>query len=76
MWEPRRLTNLWYSTACYRDSLVGGDYEDNGTVFLNADFEKGTRNTYNSVTNLMFNCEAGDSPLSILRYNWERHSSI
>jgi hypothetical protein len=21
MWESRRLTNLWASTACYRDSL-------------------------------------------------------
>jgi hypothetical protein len=21
MWEPRRLTTLWASTACYRDSL-------------------------------------------------------
>jgi hypothetical protein len=20
-WEPRRLTNLWYSTPCYRDSF-------------------------------------------------------
>jgi hypothetical protein len=22
MWEPRRLTNLWASTACYRDSFT------------------------------------------------------
>jgi hypothetical protein len=22
MWEPRRLTALWASTACYRDSLI------------------------------------------------------
>jgi hypothetical protein len=22
MWEPRRLTNLWSSTACYRDSFT------------------------------------------------------
>jgi hypothetical protein len=22
MWEPRRLTNLWASTACYRDSFI------------------------------------------------------
>jgi hypothetical protein len=22
MWEPRRLTNLWASTACQRDSLI------------------------------------------------------
>jgi hypothetical protein len=22
MWEPRRLTTLWASTACYRDSLA------------------------------------------------------
>jgi hypothetical protein len=22
MWEPRRLTNLWASTICYRDSLT------------------------------------------------------
>jgi hypothetical protein len=22
MWEPRRLTNLWASTACYRDSVT------------------------------------------------------
>jgi hypothetical protein len=22
MWEPRRLTTLWASTACYRDSLT------------------------------------------------------
>jgi hypothetical protein len=22
MWEPRRLTNLWASTACYRDSMA------------------------------------------------------
>jgi hypothetical protein len=22
MWEPRRLTNLWNSTACYRDSFT------------------------------------------------------
>jgi hypothetical protein len=22
MWEPRRLTTLWVSTACYRDSLI------------------------------------------------------
>jgi hypothetical protein len=21
MWEPRRLINLWASTACYKDSL-------------------------------------------------------
>jgi hypothetical protein len=21
MWEPRRLTTLWASTACYRDSF-------------------------------------------------------
>jgi hypothetical protein len=21
MWEPRRLTNLWASTACYRDNF-------------------------------------------------------
>jgi hypothetical protein len=23
MWEPRRLTTLWASTACYRDSVTG-----------------------------------------------------
>jgi hypothetical protein len=23
MWEPRRLTTLWASTACYRDSFTG-----------------------------------------------------
>jgi hypothetical protein len=23
MWEPRRLTTLWVSAACYRDSLAG-----------------------------------------------------
>jgi hypothetical protein len=22
MWEPRRLTTLWVSTACYRDSFT------------------------------------------------------
>jgi hypothetical protein len=22
MWEPRRLTTLWASTACYRDSFT------------------------------------------------------
>jgi hypothetical protein len=22
MWEPRRLTNLWASTACYKDSFT------------------------------------------------------
>jgi hypothetical protein len=22
MWEPRRLTTLWASTACYRDSFI------------------------------------------------------
>jgi hypothetical protein len=22
MWEPQRLTTLWSSTACYRDSLI------------------------------------------------------
>jgi hypothetical protein len=22
MWEPRRLTTLWVSTACYRDSFI------------------------------------------------------
>jgi hypothetical protein len=22
MWEPRRLTTLWASTACYRDSVT------------------------------------------------------
>jgi hypothetical protein len=22
MWEPRRLTILWASTACYRDSFI------------------------------------------------------
>jgi hypothetical protein len=22
MWEPRRLTTLWASTACYRDNLA------------------------------------------------------
>jgi hypothetical protein len=22
MWEPRRLTTLWASTACYRDSFA------------------------------------------------------
>jgi hypothetical protein len=22
MWEPRRLTTLWASTACYRDSCT------------------------------------------------------
>jgi hypothetical protein len=24
MWEPRRLTNLWLSMTCYRDSLLLG----------------------------------------------------
>jgi hypothetical protein len=22
MWEPRRLTNLWASTTCYRNSFI------------------------------------------------------
>jgi hypothetical protein len=26
MWEPRRLTNLWAFTACYRDSVQGQLY--------------------------------------------------
>jgi hypothetical protein len=42
MWEPRRLTTLWASTACYRDSftvfLITTDYrlEDCGLI-LNKD---------------------------------------
>jgi hypothetical protein len=30
MWEPRRLTSLWASTACYRDSFT--------TLLLSLDF--------------------------------------
>jgi hypothetical protein len=29
MWEPRRLTALWASTACYRESLYGKVYNKN-----------------------------------------------
>jgi hypothetical protein len=28
MWEPRRLTPLWASTSCYRDSLAGYQQQD------------------------------------------------
>jgi hypothetical protein len=29
MWEPRRLTTLWASTACYRDSFTFLPYFEN-----------------------------------------------
>jgi hypothetical protein len=34
MWEPRRLTTLWDSTACYRDSITY--YTNICTVFFSA----------------------------------------
>jgi hypothetical protein len=33
MWEPRRLTSLWSSTACYKDSF-NGLYNEPDTVKL------------------------------------------
>jgi hypothetical protein len=29
MWEPRRLTTLWVSTACYRDNFTFSSYTEN-----------------------------------------------
>jgi hypothetical protein len=30
MWEPRRLTTLWASTACYMDSFTFTSMDHNG----------------------------------------------
>jgi hypothetical protein len=32
MWEPRRLTTLWASTACYRDSFTLKQYQITGDI--------------------------------------------
>jgi hypothetical protein len=34
MWEPRRLTTLWASTACYRDSFTFFFARENFTSFF------------------------------------------
>jgi hypothetical protein len=33
MWEPRRLTTLWFFTACYRDSFTFFFFYDPMLVF-------------------------------------------
>jgi hypothetical protein len=43
MWEPRRLTTLWTSTACYRDSFTFSFYHVMGTTPKTS---MNTQNTY------------------------------
>jgi hypothetical protein len=37
MWEPRRLTTLWASTACYRDSFIFTAYSDTQVTSFDSD---------------------------------------
>jgi hypothetical protein len=40
MWEPRRLTTVWASTACHRDSFTFVFYRTHSNLWPQAVFER------------------------------------